>query len=293
MTMAARPTDPLDRGNMSESADGLASDRRPRSAPNRPIMLSASSERRDADHPEDVPNMHQKPLIYDLGMNQGRNIPYYLAKGFRVVAVDAAPNLIAQAAQQYAEAVAVGDLTLVNVCLAETGGALPFYLNTVDTVHSSFVPPPQLGPEWSVVEVPTIRASELLRKYGDPTFVKVDVEGYDFFVLKDLLLSGLRPPNISVEAHTLNVVCALITMGYVDFQLINGREIGRSIARLDVRHVDGTVAPYVFPRHSAGPFGDDLPGPWLNGEAVVLQWIGRSAFYGRGWVDIHARFGDA
>lgn len=130
---------------------------------------------------------------------------------------------------------------------------------------------------------------DLLREYGEPYFLKIDIEGYDLLVLQDLLAARIRPARISAEAHSIEVVATLIAMGYTHLQLINGREVGRTIARRTITRVDGTKVPYLFRKHAAGPFDDDLPGPWLNPEAAMLQWIGRRAFFGRGWMDVHAR----
>lgn len=233
--------------------------------------------------------MTEKPLVYDLGMNQGRNLPYYLAKGCRVVAVEAAPNLVSAARERFRDAIVAGDLIVLNVGVAAADGVGEFYLNSEDTVHSSFVKPAAWGPEWSVVEIPTRPVSKLIEEYGAPWFLKIDVEGYDGVVLRELMTAGVRPPSMSAEAHSIDVICALIALGYDEFQLINGRDIGTSISRREITTVDGRKVPYLFPRHAAGPFGDDLPGPWLSAEAAMYQWLGRRAFFGRGWIDVHAR----
>lgn len=70
-----------------------------------------------------------KPLVYDIGMNEGQNIPYYLAKGCRVVAVEAAPPLVDDVRRRFATDIANGDLTLLNVGISSNEGALPFYFN--------------------------------------------------------------------------------------------------------------------------------------------------------------------
>lgn len=230
-----------------------------------------------------------KPLVYDLGMNEGRNVPYYLAKGCRVVAVEAVPALVRQAERRFAEAIASGDLVVLNVGIAESAGSATFHVNTIDTVHSSFVAPVNPSPDWTTIEVCTVPASAIVEAHGEAYFIKIDVEGYDLVVLRDLFRAGIRPALISAEAHTIEIPCSLVAMGYQAFQLVNQREIGRSIARREIQTIDGARLPYLFPRHSAGPFGDDLDDAWLNAEAMTMQWLGRRAFLGRGWVDVHAR----
>lgn len=40
-------------------------------------------------------------LIYDVGMNNGDDTAYYLWRGFRVVAIEATPELVATAANRF------------------------------------------------------------------------------------------------------------------------------------------------------------------------------------------------
>lgn len=230
-----------------------------------------------------------KPLVYDLGMNQGRNIPYYLAKGCRVVAVEAAPDLVARVRDRFAAQLQTHDLVVVNAGIADKSGSQPFYVNHTDTVHSSFVRPSNYDENWSTIEVATVPLTDLINRYGDPYFVKIDIEHYDLLVLRDLLSEGLRPPRISAEAHSIDIICALVTMGYEEFQFLNGREVGRSIARRQIQRIDGGVVPFLFPKHAAGPFDDDLDGTWMNSEVAMQQWLARRETFGRGWLDVHAR----
>jgi hypothetical protein len=128
----------------------------------------------------------------------------------------------------------------------------------------------------------------LLEESVAPTFVKIDVEGVDTDVLEDLHLTGLRPERLSAEAHSIEVVCRLIAMGYTSFHLINGREIGEWLPPFPVHRFDGSVGEFRFELHASGPFGDDLPGPWHGPEAIMLQWLGREGLLGPGWFDVHA-----
>ena len=45
----------------------------------------------------------QNDLIYDIGMHKGEDSEFYLRKGFRVVAFEANPELIASCAQRRRE----------------------------------------------------------------------------------------------------------------------------------------------------------------------------------------------
>jgi hypothetical protein len=45
-------------------------------------------------------------LVYDVGMNNGDDTAYYLSLGFRVVAIDANPELVEQAKSRFANEIA-------------------------------------------------------------------------------------------------------------------------------------------------------------------------------------------
>lgn len=232
----------------------------------------------------------ERPLVYDVGFNHGRTFRYYLEKGCRVIGVEANPSLVRQVAAQYAPEIDAGLIRLVNVGVGAADDVLPFHVNHTNDLLSSFVPPTaSLDDEWETVEVPVRRLSEiLLEESVDPMFVKIDVEGVDVDVLADLHLAGLRPERLSAEAHSIEVVCRLIAMGYTSFHLINGREVGGRLPMFPVHRLDGSVGEFRFELHAAGPFGNDLPGPWHGPEAIVLQWLGREGLFGPGWFDVHA-----
>ena len=70
-------------------------------------------------------------IIYDFGMNEGSDTDYYLAKGFKVVAVEANSMLCSQAERRFAQQIADGRLVLLNVALARADVKEPvvFYLH--------------------------------------------------------------------------------------------------------------------------------------------------------------------
>jgi FkbM family methyltransferase len=230
-----------------------------------------------------------KPLVYDVGMNKGQNIPYYLSKGCRVVAIEAAPPLVEEVRERFATDIERGDLEILNVGISIEKGSLPFYFNTVSTFRSSFRRPRDLSADWTVIEVPTTRLSQILREHGPPYFLKIDIEHHDRFALLDLLRCGIVPPRLSVEVHSIDVLCTLVAMGYTEFQLVNGSDMGRSVANRQIRRVDGSVVAHDFPRHSAGPFGDDLDSSWVPAAHVLSQWLNWRRSERRGWLDAHAQ----
>jgi hypothetical protein len=57
-------------------------------------------------------------LIYDVGMHDGRDTAHYLRCGYRVVAVEANPELVAAAEKRFGDVIAAGRLTIVPKAVA-------------------------------------------------------------------------------------------------------------------------------------------------------------------------------
>jgi FkbM family methyltransferase len=224
-----------------------------------------------------------KPLAYDVGANVGANLPYYLAKGFRVIAVDADPSLTEVIRTRHAAAIAAGDLEVLNVGVGPEPGDLPFYLHE-HTEHNSFAPP-EPGEAYRTLSIEVRTLSQIIAEYGEPAFLKLDVEGLDAAVLRELIASRITPPLLQVEVHTVDVAATLVAMGYPSFQLVSGRMVGHR----GMRSVTAGGQRIEFPPGAAGPMGDDLRGPWVGPKTALQQWLARSYLYGWGWFDLHAR----
>lgn len=235
------------------------------------------------------PENHARPIVFDVGMNVGGNIAYYLKKGYRVVGIDANPQLVDLVRRKFESDIAEGNLTLVNGGVGPQETVLPFFVNTRQSGLSSFAAPDSHTSDWQTLDVPVRPLSSLIREHGAPAFVKIDVEGFDAVVLRDLLLNEMTPPSVSVEVHGLQAVCCLVTMGYTEFQLVNCAKIGRPPYEQQVRTLDGAFVGHRFAEDSAGPFGDDLVDQWVPSIEMVVRWFGKRAVLGFGWYDLHAR----
>ena len=132
--------------------------------------------------------------------------------------------------------------------------------------------------------VPTCTVVDIIEKYGKPYYVKIDIEGYDHKILRHLLESGFKPPYISVESHSFEIIAILVALGgYNSFQLVEGSEVAKTYKDIDIETMSG-IQRYSFSNHSAGPFGHDLSGDWLCADDFLIEL----AKQGLGWRDIHA-----
>ena len=125
--------------------------------------------------------------------------------------------------------------------------------------------------------------SDLINKYGEAYYIKIDIEHMDYKILALILSSDIFPPFISVESHSLKVL-SLLSSKYSSFKVENGLDVGRYIKRTQIYSTKlGKYITYSFPKHSAGPFGDDIKGEWVS----ETRFIRKLAIEGLGWVDIH------
>ena len=230
-------------------------------------------------------------LVYDVGMFNGDDTAYYLKKGFRVVGIEANPHLIPKLTERFAAEIEQKRLLIENVAVAEVDGEVELFIAGDDKPQSSLT---RRVLDLHNVPVTSTRVrgltlSRLVRRHGAPVFMKIDVENSDLLALRDLATHGIKPPDISVEAHETAVIVQLNKMGYTRYRFINGKVVPTRFADARVCRLDGTHVAFTFTLHSSGPFGDDFDEPWLTFEQAMAVWSCRQSILGPGWYDVHAR----
>jgi FkbM family methyltransferase len=239
--------------------------------------------------------MVAKDLIFDVGMFNGNDTQFYLDKGFRVVAVEADPDLAEQGRSRFSNAIAEKRLTIVNRAIAAQPGIVTFYVNQVSKGWSSIdiAAASPRGTEVRKVEVEGVRFGELLTEFGIPYYVKCDIEGADSLVLAGMAAAPERPPYASVECHALDNLVALKQMGYRSFKVIN-QTLHHSVVLPDPP-LEGGYDKVERWLNSSGPFGRETAGDrWLpfDEAAEVLATARRLCNYSsvtQGWFDCHGR----
>jgi FkbM family methyltransferase len=221
-------------------------------------------------------------IIYDLGANNGANIPYYLEKADKVVAVEANPVLCDEIRSRFDAEIECGKLFVENYIITTSSSAAPkakFYISKGHHVLSQFPKPRNLH-NFEELELPQKSILDLIREYGDPHYVKIDIEHYDAEILKELFSNGVSPPYISAESHDAMIFAIMVAAGLNAFKLVEGISVSEKYKNHDIK---GTKK-YSFPHHSAGPFGDDIDGEWFSAKDFI-RILGTQ---GLGWKDIHA-----
>lgn len=224
-------------------------------------------------------------IIYDLGSNNGDDIPYYLMKADCVVAVEANPVLCDLIRGRFPEEINSGRLFIEN-CVLNVGppvNEISFFIHKSNHVLSTLQNPWNRN-EYDEVLLPSQNVCDIVRKYGDPFYIKLDIEHVDHLILRELLVNGIKPPYISSESHSIEVFASLVAIGqYNSFKLVDGPSVWTRYKDREIVSNSGNQN-YSFPGHSAGPFGDDIDGPWMSAS----NFFKVLAFSGLGWKDIHA-----
>jgi FkbM family methyltransferase len=161
-------------------------------------------------------------LVYDVGMNNGDDTAYYLARGYRVVAIEADPTLIEDAKVRFAAEIKAGRLALVNSAVGPSNCTMPFWIcpeNRVwNTFDKAFMERSPL--KFHSIDVPVRLFGEVMREHGVPMYLKIDIEGYDHYCL-DAIDPADRPRFVSWEIGPLTDLFNVQRLGYNAFQCMS------------------------------------------------------------------------
>jgi FkbM family methyltransferase len=214
-------------------------------------------------------------IIYDIGANVGDNIPYYLMKSTKVVAVEANPRLVSIIESRFQDEIKNGRLVVENCAVVPAGTSedcIPFYIHRKHHVWSTAVKPSSQINDFEKIDIPCKTISDIVHAHGPAYYIKIDIEGSDLHVLRDLFRSRIYPPYISVEAHIIDVFCVLVDSGkYNAFKLVEGQTVRDDYQNAFIYSVSySSYLPYSFPADSAGPFGDDIRED-MDGRKSILS----------------------
>ena len=228
-------------------------------------------------------------LVMDLGVAQGNDTAFYLAKGFRVIAVEADEDACRALRTRFADQVASGAVTILNFAASDTFGQdVHIYVHEVHRGASGFEMRPELTSGYSVQPVTTIDWNTLCAQGGVPRYLKIDIEGGEEHFLRSVAGSMHRPEFVSVECHAIRPIEQLHGLGYRRFRLVDQNPPGGF--HLPARQMEGHQIEWDAFDYSSGPFGLDLfgDGIWSDFQTVCAEWQTRQAERGRTWFDCHA-----
>jgi FkbM family methyltransferase len=219
--------------------------------------------------------MPQTNLIFDMGLHKGEDTDFYLRKGFDVVAFEANPTLIADCKRRFPDYVANGRLRIVEGAIAprSAGPTVEFYQNAKVSVWGTIDADwakrnDAIGSPSTIISVKRVDVSEIFKNIGIPFYLKIDLEGVDGLVLQALSEFEDRPQYLSVESEKVDRSAlgqnmnTLARLGYTKFKIVQQAGIPGSSGSF--QSLDGSVFPYTFLQDASGPFGEDIPQPWIS-----------------------------
>ena len=131
-------------------------------------------------------------LCFDVGANTGNRTKILLKLQARVVAVEPQSRCVRILRARYGHN---RQFTLVEKALGDTEGEAEMMISDADTISSlsaGWIEAVKqtrrfAGHDWSTKQiVPVTTLDKLISRYGAPDFIKVDVEGYEYEVMKGL-----------------------------------------------------------------------------------------------------------
>ena len=190
-----------------------------------------------------------KGLIFDIGAHRGDDTSVYLQLGYIVVSVEANPTLVTGMKKRFFEAIASGQLILLNYAIAnEDNKEVLLYLVNDDS-QSSLI---KKG-EYSI-KVLSRTLGSLVDELGVPSFCKIDIEGSDHIALQSLTkrncppfisveISGITLDQLSTEPQKLLVNLDLLAgLGYNKFKLVDQQRLavlsGLSFYRSNLKFIN-------------------------------------------------------
>jgi FkbM family methyltransferase len=164
-------------------------------------------------------------ILFDIGANKGLFTDSNRSKFDKCVLVEPIPSLCDFLRNKYNQDTNIS----IEQSIVSSTKDLPFYICEHDVLSTC-------DPDWisksrhsaghyrytKLEETNYISIDELIEKYGSPSFIKIDVEGYELNVLKSM---SKKTCDIAFEwaeekkVETLETVVYLNTLGYDKFHI--------------------------------------------------------------------------
>jgi FkbM family methyltransferase len=171
-------------------------------------------------------------LVFDIGAHVGDRIASFRRLGAKVVAVEPQPAMVKVLLKIYGKSY---DIKLERVAVGRAEGEIELRINvrnpTVSTVSENFIRATAGAPGWQgerwnkTLRVPVTTLDALIARYGQPVFIKIDVEGFEAEALAGL---SQAVPALSFEFTTIqrdvaqSALARCVALGYTRFNAALG-----------------------------------------------------------------------
>ena len=166
-------------------------------------------------------------LVFDVGANLGDYSQIFLGLGAKVVSVEPEPYGVKRLKARFN---GVDNVTVIPKGLGSKEGSLPFYVSSKSHATSTFSKEWRSGSRFKdrkfdeTINIPVTTLKSLFRKFGTPSFIKIDVEGFESEVLEGLSRSV---PALSLEFgmeyfnDTQKCIKRLMSLGNPQFNYVS------------------------------------------------------------------------
>jgi len=192
-------------------------------------------------------------LVFDIGAHVGDRVRAFRALGAKVVAVEPQPAAFGCMKWLFGRSACVH---LVNAAVSDSEGEVTLNINlrnpTVSTASTEFVAAADGAQGWAdqrwedVRNVPATTLDALIARFGQPDFIKIDVEGFEAAALAGL---SQPVPALSFEFTTIQRALAfrcidrLQSLGDYRYNVSLGESFAMEYARwLPAREMSEVIA---------------------------------------------------
>lgn len=131
-------------------------------------------------------------IVYDIGANLGNFTQKFLDEGYKVVSVEPNPDIFKKLQDRFK---GNENVTLINRAVSSDAGEIEFYIPNNDRKHEVAT----CNKEWFegrfksvfdsgyiTIKVGSITIDELIEEHGEPTRIKIDVEGHEVSAIRSM-----------------------------------------------------------------------------------------------------------
>lgn len=129
-------------------------------------------------------------ILFDIGANRGDAVIAGLNKGYKVIALEPGPRVFKELVSNF---IYNNNVIPLKFAVSDTDNSIVEFYECIEdglsTIERSWLTDPSMpynGKEFRTISALTITLDTLVKIYGEPDLIKVDVEGAEWFVFNGM-----------------------------------------------------------------------------------------------------------